>query len=596
MCGIWGFNWDDEFLDKKLVKAFNHRGPDSSGVFKDEWLTIGHNRLSIIDLSERSKQPMYSKDKNYVISFNGEIFNYKEIKQKLISEGIVFETESDTEVLLEGYIKYGSDILKQIDGQFAFCIYDKSNNELFLARDESGILPLYFYHHQGKFIFGSEMKVMYLSGVKKRVDQYSLLFYLMYGYTPDCRTILQNVSKLKPGHFLKYELDQAQITSYVQYWKSNYDKKITSLESAKEEFLRVTEESVKSRMVADVEVGAFLSGGLDSSTIVHFMSKYTKKLNTFSVSFDKSDYDEQEYAKIIAKKYKTNHRVIEFSAEDVKDLLKSIPEYYDEPFADHSLIPTFLVSKVARNYVKVCLTGDGADELFGGYNKYVYYNTLTKCSSYKKFMNVFGLLPCPAKIARAFDLIKLQDHERFANLNSYQYMEDVKEDNEIIYQKFKEYFNHDHWLLDLQAADFAIYLPEDILTKVDRAGMANSLETRPPFLSRQMIEFANSLDPNLKIKGNTTKFIMKESMRGKLPDKIIDRPKKGFGSPLKHYFRNELIDLIQEKVIDHKGHFYFNYLNLQKVFDDHISNKRDNSRLLFSCLMFNLWWDKWMNC
>ncbi|HLC32917.1 MAG TPA: asparagine synthase (glutamine-hydrolyzing), partial [Candidatus Nanoarchaeia archaeon] len=361
MCGILGFNWNDPKLAVTLCSSLKHRGPDQNGTFHDSQVTLGHTRLSILDLSERGKQPMSTPDKNLMIVFNGEIFNYQELRSEFPAD--TFLSTSDTEVILNAYKKYGVSCVDKLDGQFAFCIYDVHKKILFLARDRAGINPLYYYDCEEKFIFGSELKIILSSGVPKQINTYAFRHYLAYGFTPRSQSIIDHAYKLEPGHYLIYDL-KSKTAVKTKYWDVASSAKITDEAEAIQLIRSHIDRAVKSRLVADVPVGAFLSGGLDSSAVVAYASKYKQDLNTFSVSFDDPAFDEQKYSSAVACHFKTNHHVLSFGADDVKKLLPQLAYHYDEPFADPSMVPTFFVSKVARKHVTVSLSGDGGDELF----------------------------------------------------------------------------------------------------------------------------------------------------------------------------------------------------------------------------------------
>jgi asparagine synthase (glutamine-hydrolysing) len=606
MCGILGFNWRDEVLAKKIGSSLSHRGPDQEGYFSDKNLTLGHRRLSILDLSEKGRQPMSDKSKNYYITFNGEIFNYQEIKEELLEKGYKFKSKTDTEVLLYGYIEFGEKILNKLNGQFAFCIYDKKKNNLFLARDRIGINPLYYYFKDGKFIFGSEMKVIMEAGIEKEIDKFSLNYYFLYGYTPTKRSILKNVFKLEKGHYLKFDLNKNKITSYKRYWDYTLENKITDEKKAKKLILEKLDESVKKRLMADVPVGAFLSGGVDSSAVVALMSKYTKNLNTFSVKFDYQDFDESKYADIISKKFNTKHHVIKFTSKDVKELIPKLVYYYDEPFGDSSMIPTFLVSKVAREKVTVSLSGDGGDELFGGYNSYKHYKLLNVQKFYPQFVNKIGYKVLKnssneklEKLKAFFEIGSLDRGKKFARLMSYLDKDEVYkiigEDPQKYYREYAKEFYKSGYIDEAVNIDLSNYITEDILTKVDRASLANSLESRPPILDHEMIELACKIDPKLKIKNGEGKYIFKKALEGTLPKQILYRQKKGFGVPLKHYFRNELRDMVEEYVIDYKNPYIGkDIIKDIKVNLDKKVWAKDYSRIIWSILIFNMWYERWI--
>ncbi len=606
MCGIVGFNWKDEKLIKKLTHLLDHRGPDKQDFYIDDSLCLGHTRLSILDLSDKGSQPMSASSGEYSIIFNGEVFNFQEIKNDLQRKGYKFNSRTDTEVLLYGYIEYGYKILQKIDGQFAFCIYDKKREKLLLARDRLGINPLYYFFDGQKFVFGSELKVILESGVKKEIDEFALNYYFLYGYTPRRESIIKNAKKLEPASYISFDIKNNELSEQVKCWDIRLTKEIKDEQKAKDLILREFESSVKERMVADVPVGAFLSGGMDSSAVVALMSRYTENLNTFSVKFDYNDYDESEYADIVSKKFNTKHHVIEFGAKDIRDLVNDLVYHYDEPFADPSMIPTYLVSKVASDYVTVSLSGDGGDELFGGYNSYKHYKILNIQKYYPKFLNSLGLKLMKVfnwnngKIKKFLELGKLDNNLKFAKLMSYLNKEEFKkitnEDPEKYYKKYATIFKKDNYINEAINIDLHNYLSEDILTKVDRSSLAHGLESRPPMLDHKMVELAAKLHPNLKMKKKEGKYIFKKALEEILPKEILHRKKQGFGVPLKYYLRNELKDMVNDYVLNYSKHdFVGNEIKeeLKKKLEQKERNK-DYSRIVWSILIFNLWYEKWM--
>ena len=594
MCGIVGFNFEDEQLAKELGELLKHRGPDGEGYYKDNGVTLGHRRLSIVDLSDKGSQPMTNEDGTVWLTYNGEIYNFEGIKEDLLAEGHDFTSETDSEVLIHGYEEYGSDLLEKLNGQFAFCIYDKQERKLFLARDRIGINPLYYYWDENKFIFGSELKVILESGVDKEINQEALNHYLSYGYTPRGLSIIENGFKLNPGCYIEFDLDNQELSEQKKFWSLEKDIKIKDEEVAKKAIRRKLKDSVDKRMMADVPVGAFLSGGIDSSTISSMMKQHTDDLKTFSVKFDYEDYDESHYSNYVADKINSDHKVINFSGKDVKKLIELLPHHYDEPFADHSMIPTYLVSNVASEEVTVCLSGDGADELFAGYGKYKLMKVVNwQNNILKPVFKLFSYLPLPGKIKRYFLYSRYEAYQQYANLNSYKYIEDISSEDLEVYERYEEYFEDDI-IQDMTESDSLNYLPEDILTKLDRASLGNGLEARTPFLDHDMIELAFSIKSDMKMKWFNTKYILKKAVKGIIPSKIIERKKEGFGSPIKYYLKTELKPLVKKYVIDYDKHSHFDNINKKELYEDHLEGVRDNSRLLFSILMFNLWWEEWM--
>jgi len=607
MCGILGFNWNDPKLAKELADCISHRGPDQDGFFFDNSISFGHRRLSIIDLSEKGRQPIFNEDKTVVIVFNGEIFNYQPLKDDLIKKGHDFVSGTDTEVIVHAYEEYRINCLDHLNGQFAFAIYDAKKRIIFLARDRIGINPLFYYYHEGKFIFGSELKIILNAGIHKEINEAALSFYKFFNWPHRKECIIKNAYKVEPAHYVIFDLEEKKIINDDSYWKVDFSEEIKDEQEAIKLLQERIEESIKMRLMSDVPVGAFLSGGVDSSIVVAIMSKYTKNLNTFSVKFDHSDFDESKYSNIVAELYKTNHHIIQFTASDVISLIPTLVYHYDEPFGDSSMIPTYLVSKVARQYVTVSLSGDGGDELFGGYTSYGSFQRILELSRKKRlFYKVLNAifrsrvakpLMKSARIrSKAFLLwmcVKFTDYQQFALVNSSKMYDAYQPHNLAPVDAYKDYFCHQEWLSNAINADLHSYLPDDILTKVDRASLANSLESRPPFLDHELIELACRIDPCLKIRNNEKKYILKRLAEQLLPREIVYRPKKGFAVPIQHYFRNELKPMLEEKVLNFDKHRYFDDIDKHRLFNEHMAEKADHSRMLWTMLMFNLWWERW---
>jgi len=605
MCGIVGFNWQDEKLVKSMASLLEHRGPEQDGFHIADGVSIGHKRLRIIDLSEKGRQPLYNEDRTICITYNGEIFNFQELRQTLEKAGHRFESDTDTEVLVHGYEQWQTDLLKKINGQFAFCIFDKKKNIFFIARDHFGIKPLYYYCSGKKFIFGSEMKV-FLNSVEKQISQRAMNYYLLFGNTPAGQSILENVKKVLPGTYIIYDLTAQKIKEQQQYWTLTFSQdKSISESDIKEQIVQRLDKSVKMQMVSDVPVGAFLSGGVDSSIIVALMRKYVKDLNTFSIKFDIPGYDESKYAKIISDMFQTTHHEIEFNAENVKDLISELPYYYDEPFGDPSMIPTCLVSRVAKKHVTVSLSGTGGDELFAGYPRYIELILLKKLNH----------LPAIGKKLLSSSLLALNALLQNDKLNKLQTFLGKPEDSWILYLKLfsymfrsreeqteklaeydylKKYFKYDNDITNALNSDIHEYLPDCLLTKEDRASMAVSLEVRVPFLDHTFVEFAAKIPQKLKIKGTDKKHILKKAFSGILPKEILYRRKQGFGVPLVHYFRNELRDFAYNEIFGFDLLNYYDKNTMKIYWDRHQSKKSDYHRIFWSIMMFNLWFKKWM--
>lgn len=607
MCGIYGFNWNNKVLLKTVGKLLSHRGPNQEGFYTDNNVSLYHRRLSILDLSDDGIQPMFDSKNEIGIIFNGEIYNFQEIREDLSKIGYKFKSKTDTEVIIYSYREWGEKCFEKFNGMFALVIYDFKKKRLILARDRLGIKPLYYYLNGDNFVFGSELKVIMKSGIKKEINFNSLYHYLNFGYSPRDKSILKNVFKLKAGHYMIYDLKNKKISFLKKYWNLSFNSKLDL--SEKELCYKIREElekSVKLRLISDVPVGAFLSGGVDSSIITSIISKYKNDLKTFSISFDKAEYDESKFAKMVSKKFNTIHHEIKFSSKDVKLLLDDLTIFFDEPFGDSSMIPMYLVSKFASNEVTVCLSGDGGDELFGGYTSYYFFKKLRYQNFLPKFFSNFFYFNLNYlrnkysnyyidRLTSFFELSRLNDSDKFIRI-----MSNINENdmNKIINFKYsknksKNFFKYSNYLDNLTNYDIHNYLSEDILTKVDRASMGASIEARVPILDYNVVELSARIDSKFKIFGSEKKYILKKAYEGIIPKNILYREKKGFSVPLNYYFKNDLKNLIDEKVFKFEGHNFFNTNELQKLFY-HNDSKREYSQLIWSILMFNLWWEKWM--
>jgi len=606
MCGIVGFNWQDEKKVRSLACLLEHRGPEQEGFHVHDGVSIGHKRLRIIDLSEKGRQPIYNEDHTICITYNGEIFNFQELRDALEKAGHKFESKTDTEVLVHGYEQWQTGLLERINGQFAFCIFDKTKNIFFIARDRLGIKPLYYYCDEKRFIFGSELKVFLKSDIEKQINKKALNYYLLFGNTPSGQSILENVKKVLPGTYIIYDLTTQKIKEDKRYWTLTFSQDASiSQRELKEQIIQRLDQSVKMQLISDVPLGTFLSGGVDSSIIVALMRKYVKNLNTFSIKFDIPGYDESKYAKIISDKFATKHHEIEFNAESVKDLIYELPFYYDEPFGDPSMIPTCLVSRVAKKHVTVSLSGTGGDELFAGYPRYIELMLLKQLNH----------LPAIPKKLLSSSLLALNILLRNDKLNKLQTFIGPIEETWLLYLKLfsymfrdkyeqmeklaefsylKKHFKYDNDVTNALNFDINEYLPDCLLTKEDRASMAVSLEVRVPFLDHTLVEFAAKIPWTLKIKRTDKKHILKKAFSDILPRKILYRRKKGFAVPLVHYFRNELKDFAYKEIFDSQEFDYYNKNFLENLWQKHQKRRADYSRLFWSIIMFNLWYRKWM--
>src|SRR3989344_6711186 len=610
MCGISGFNFEDKDLIKKMCDSLETRGPDDAGYYTDKFVSLGHRRLSIIDLSKKGKQPIFNEDKTICVVFNGEIYNYLDIKDELEKRGHTFSTNTDTEVIVHAYEEYKEDCVKLFRGMFAFCLYARIEKKLFIARDRTGKKPLYYTDNVDRFIFASELKAILSDDeFKKEIDLESLHHYLTYGYVPTPLTILKGIKKLPPGHYLIYKDKEITIN---KYWDVIFNEIRSDENYYASRLFEILKDSVKARLISDVPLGALLSGGIDSSVVVALMSKLTDDVKTFSIGFSEKDFDELKYSKIVSEKFNTIHKEFNVNVNLIKDIPKIVYQL-DEPFVDPSALPTYYVCNLARKHVKVVLSGDGGDELFAGYTRYnewdqdkviKYYkvvpsflrNSLSKVSNsfYEKTENPFF-----RKAKKIGDLSNLKKEERWVSkLNLFNEEEknelyknkpDVPNSFSVLNYHFKN-CNSKVFLNKMLYADMKTFLLDDGLVKVDRMSMLNSLEVRNPFLDTYVIDLASGIPAYLKIKNGMNKYILKKAFSDLLPKEILERGKQGFDVPIKHWIKDELRDLINAELInDIKHRNFFNSNYVKKIIEEHNSDRRDNSRRIWSLLMLELW-------
>jgi len=606
MCGIVGFNWEDDGRIRSLTGLLQHRGPEQEGFHVGDGVSLGHRRLRIIDLSENARQPLYNEDGTICVVYNGEVFNFQSLREELVRLGHVFRSKSDTEVLVHGYEQWGTGLLERIIGQFAFCLFDKKARRMLLARDPLGIKPLYYYDDGQRLLFGSEMKVFLKSDVPRQISRQALDYYVLFGNTPSGQSILEGVRKVLPGTYLLYDLASHKIAAQGRYWTLRFapDDSISE-PSAIEQVRQRLSEAVQSQLVSDVPLGAFLSGGVDSSAIVALMRPHVKELNTFSIRFDRPGFDESAYAKVVSDLFGTIHHEIQFDARTVRDLIDDLPFYYDEPFADPSMIPTCLVSRVARQHVTVSLSGTGGDELFAGYPRYFEIQVLKRLNALPvSIKRVLDLGVCGVNTLAGSDkLNKLRSFlgtkqdlwQVYLKLFSYMFRQRGERPVDLMrFASLAECFPYDDPVTNALNFDTQHYLSECLLTKEDRASMAVSLEARVPFLDHTLVEFAATLPTRLKLKGRQKKYILKKALQDILPDSILYRRKQGFGVPLAEYLRDELRDFAQQEVLGEPPIEIYDRTLLAEAWDRHQSGRSDYSRLFWTVLMFNLWYKRWM--
>ncbi len=614
MCGIAGILSFSKSIDKlellinRMTDKISHRGPDDSGFFvkytNDLSIALGHRRLSIIDL-ETGHQPI-TKD-NCTIVYNGEVYNFQEIKKNL-EEKYIFSTKTDTEVILTNYIEKKEDFLNDLRGMFSFAIFDENKGHLVLARDRIGQKPLFYYYKNGFFAFASEIQALLeLDFIEKEINYNSIFKYLHLGYIPYPETAFKNIKKLPPASFLIVSKAGIFVKKYWELSKRNNNNNFSE-EYFIEQTKYLLEESVKLRMIADVPLGAFLSGGIDSSLIAILMAKQSSQpINTFSIGFKKNTYNELRYSKQVANFIGSNHN--EFVVEaDAISILDDLVEHFGEPFADSSAIPTYYVSKITSDYVKVALSGDGGDEAFWGYDRYKAFYLSENFNIFFKFiimkfakfipdnLDIKNKLARIKRFARAMELAPLERYFKWISLFDHQVLKAIGGEH-IESEHFELDFFDDKLSLDfdkINKFDYDFYLPCDILPKVDIASMANSLEVRAPLLDHKLVEFAFSIPLKYKFKKRTGKYILKKILKELMPGYDIKREKFGFGVPIADWIRNDLKDFTRELLLD--GTFDKRGVLKKGVIDKllrlHFERKANFGAFLYSLVFLELWFRK----
>jgi asparagine synthase (glutamine-hydrolysing) len=634
MCGLTGFFIFNKSMDRnKLIKNLNemtaaliHRGPDAQNIWinNQNTLGLGHTRLSIRDLSSLGNQPMLSSCGRYVIVYNGEIYSHSELKEELIKKGVKFKSTTDTEIILESISKFGfKETLIKLNGMFAIAMYDKKKDKLYLTRDRIGIKPLYWGKFENNFFFGSELKsIKKFFGFKNILSKIAINYFIKWGFITAPLSIYENVYKVVPGEIIEvdnkinikkktyWQLNDIIKNRYLSENNLNYQHSLLSLEN-------LINDSVKKSLVSDVPIGSFLSGGIDSTIVSYFMQKNSKeKIKTFSLGFEETEIDESQDAKKVAKFIGSDHNELYFSSKDIIKHFDKIPEIYDEPFADSSQMPTSLISEYAKKSVSVILSGDGGDELFGGYNRYV--ETLKRSSTQSNLINklknqiiyFIGKFPgsLQNKIGNLFSISNIENKVKNYNKNyfkkepekiyvqllaqfaelkniiNYQYINDISD-----FEKFN------NLIKDVQEKfmyfDTMNYLPEDILTKVDRASMHYSLEVRVPLLDYRIVEFAWSLPIKYKIKDNKQKIILRDILKKNVPLNLIKNNKMGFGIPVDNWIRTKLIERVNHYLNPDKLK-KSNFLNtelIKEMLENHINLKENNGSKLWNIIILHQW-------
>ena len=627
ICGIFG-NFDDRLISEKnimeMLRSIYHRGPDDQGFFKDRGVMLGVRRLSVIDLKS-GRQPMTNEDRTVWIAFNGEIYNFIELRRSLEKKGHIFTTQSDTEVILHLYEDYGVDCVNRLNGMFAFCIWDKKKSRIILAKDRFGMKPLYYTMMNDHIVFASELKsILCFPGIEKKIDFFALDNYLNLEYIPSPRTIFKNIYKLPAAHVLVYKDGNATVK---RYWTLEVKNNIKFVDesNAKEILLTALKKSIKRHFISDVSLGVYLSGGIDSSSIVALAKKmFPGRLKTFSIGFEESSFDESKYSKKVSESFDTEHNHRFFSAKDIGHVLPNIIQMLDEPLADGSILPTYMLSKFSKEHVTVALSGDGADEIFAGYPTYQahafmeYYKKIPHFIRRKVIEKLINKIPTDHRnfsfdyIAKRF--ISGSNIDRPIDRHIF-WMGAFDEDSkDCLYRRslkdeiadtgssnlqMDSLFNlgqePDNLTL-LQKFDISSYLENDILVKTDRASMMNSQEVRLPYLDHELVSLVFSLPSHLRLRGFRTKYILKQSMEKHLPKSIINRKKKGFGMPIalwmKSQLRDHIFDMMSASNIKKQGLFNYKYVN--RLLEDHLTNKVDNRKKIWTLFMFEAWYNQHM--
>jgi asparagine synthase (glutamine-hydrolysing) len=619
MCGIAGLAAPGGLTAEDvtpLVATLVHRGPDAHGIWSDGLCALGHRRLAIIDVSAAGRQPLASADGAVQVVFNGEIYNYRELRDELTACGHRFRTRTDTEVIVEAYREWGTGVVSRLDGMFAFGLWDARARRLMLARDRVGKKPLYYAWHGDRFLFASELQALLADrSLPRAADPHAIDAYLSWGYVPPPRTAFQGISKLPPAHWMVVDVGPAALTSTIErYWSLRYGPKSSaSFEEASAELRTELDRAVRARLMSDVPLGAFLSGGIDSSIVVGLMAQVTAKpVPTFSIGFTDARFNELPHARAVADRWKTDHH--EFIVEpDALTILPDLVRHYGEPFADSSSIPTYYVSRMSRQHVTVALGGDGGDESFAGYDR---YRALQMAARLQRIPGApraaalaSRLLPDSGdprnslrRVKRFLNAVRLPTVERYSRWQQYFSAERKAalyspamraavggSDADRLLARF---FAADGDVVDAaMAADVDNYLPHDLMTKVDIVSMANSLEVRSPFLDHRLMEFAARLPVGFKLSGRTSKRVLKAACADLLPPGIASRGKMGFGVPIGSWFRGSLRTFLHDALRTGPAltRGVFDVAAVGALVDEHVLHGRDHAHALWNLLMLELW-------
>ncbi|MFO8016844.1 MAG: asparagine synthase (glutamine-hydrolyzing) [Candidatus Woesearchaeota archaeon] len=617
MCGIAGFNWNDRGLARKMASAMRHRGPDDSGMFNDRNVSMSHRRLSIIDLSKKGRQPMSNEDSTVWITYNGEIYNFRELRDELEAKGHTFSSDTDTETIIHAYEEYGFDCLKKFNGMFAFCIYDSKNKILFLARDRLGIKPLYYYNKEGKFIFASEIKSMLRHDIKREVDMNALNKFVTFRYNTDESTMLRDVMKLRQGHYAVFDLKKKRL-SVKQWWDISIDTEDRPESYFVKGLQKEMMESVDRRMISDVPLGVYLSGGIDSTSIAAMMKQLGYGIKSFSVDFGSDRRtDDIKYARKVADFYGTDHKEL-YCEPSVKEL-PQICWHMDEPLADPAIIPSYLLSKKVKKHVSVVLNGAGGDEVFGGYQHFEFLKHRSKFNmipeQVKRRLLPFAVRATPdflidrfSKFLTAFGdkgVEKFSDFISSSGSKAKFYLAivsimDEKERERLLGKKNislaeeyrKRYFSSGNDYMDeVMYLESNHFLVDNIFNHVDKTTMASAVESRVPICDHNLIDLAFRIPWKLKLKGRDGKYILKKAMKPYIPREVITRRKQGFFVPIDKWIegdiRESITSILSEKEVAKHG--LFNHHQIRKMFDGFSRSKMYYARQLWTLMNFELW-------
>ena len=629
MCGITGWikldkndaTPNSEAVVHSMCEQIVHRGPDSEGIWTDERVALGMRRLSIIDL-KTGDQPVFSEDRSIIAMQNGELYNYREVRSDLEKRRHHFTTQTDTEIIPHLYEEYGDAFVEHLNGMFAIALWDSNKNRLLLARDRFGEKPLYYGIFDGKLIYASEPKsILAHPSVEAELDLNALRHYLSFDYVPAPMSIYKGISKLPAAHVLIVENGEVRTR---RYWNLDFHKNgnIPSIEKAASDLRDLLSDAVRMRLVSDVPLGILLSGGIDSSTVAAFATQHaSERVKTFSIGFEEDSFDESKYARLVAKHLGTEHHEDRLSAARAGDLVSEIGNWLDEPLSDGSLIPTYLLARFVRQNVTVALGGDGGDELFAGYPMYVAHKTAAIYGAVPSFLRngliepIVNALPVSTnnmsfdykakRFVRASHLDPVARHHTWFGSFSIEQQRQLLTNNILnstdgdIYRGAREMLgliDSDNVIERMQFLDVNFYMAEDILTKVDRAAMAVSLETRAPFLDPRIGQFAASIPVDYKLRGRKGKYILKQAVKDLLPREILSRPKKGFGIPIAEWLKGRLNPLLHDMLAPNRlrDQGLFNSDYVQRLISEHESNKASHHKEVWTLLVFQLWYDKFI--